>query len=35
MRVALAAIPEDGNSAPLDDAQIGIVVVVDLYCHDA
>ena len=30
--VALAAVPEDGDVAPLDKAQVGAVVINDL-CH--
>src|SRR3954469_8063855 len=31
--VPLAAVPEDGDGAPLDDREVGVVVVEDLGGH--
>jgi hypothetical protein len=33
VRVTLTAVPEDGDGAPLDDRQVGVVVVEDLGGH--
>jgi hypothetical protein len=31
--MALAAVPDHRHLAALDDREVGVVVVKDLYCH--